>query len=244
MRQLVLDIRPGAPKQLERFIVGANAEVLHILQQWLTHPQAEPFVYLWGEPGCGKSHLLQALVPQRYYRCHKTMILEPDPDPLLALDDVHLLSPAGAFSLFHRFNERRDTEKRLLTTGPCPPAQLPLPAEVRTRLGWGLVLRLQGLDDLQKQQALQSHAAQLGAHLPEESARYILTHWSRDMTSLFELVQELDRWSVSVHRPVITIPLIRDALASLNPDIPTNPDTTSTVPLMSIDHQPDPKPHD
>ncbi len=223
MRQLVLDISPGAPKQLDQFVVGANAEVLHLLQQWLTQPHTEPFVYLWGEPGSGKSHLLQALVPHHYVCAHAALVLQPDPEPLLALDDVHCLSPAGATSLFHRFNERRESQHRLLTSGPCPPAQLPLAAEVRTRLGWGLVLRVHPLNDLQKQQALQSHAAQLGAHLPEESARYILTHWTRDMRSLFELIRELDRWSVSIHRPVLTIPLIRAALSALNPDSTNHP---------------------
>ncbi len=226
MRQLVLDLSPGAPKQLDRFIAGANEEVLHLLRQWLTQPQTEPFVYLWGEPGAGKSHLLQALVPHHYFRCDANLMLQPDPQPLLALDDVQLLSPAGAVALFHRFNERRDSQQRLLTSGPCPPAQLPLAAEVRTRLGWGLVLRVHALNDVQKQQALQSHAAQLGAHLPDDSARYILNHWTRDMTSLFELIQQLDRWSVSAHRPVITIPLIRAALCSLNPDRATQPIST------------------
>lgn len=226
MRQLVLDISPGAPKQLDQFVVGANGEVVHLLQQWRTQPHTEPFVYLWGEPGSGKSHLLQALVPHHYLRCDATLLLQPDPEPLLALDDVQALSPAGAIALFHRFNERRESHGRLLTSGPCPPAQLPLPAEVRTRLSWGLVLRIHPLNDLQKQQALQSHAARLGAHLPDDSARYILTHWTRDMRSLFELIRELDRWSVSIQRPVITIPLIRaacSALNALNPERTTQP---------------------
>ncbi len=217
MRQLILDITPGGPPRLEDFVTGRNAEVVQTLQQWVRGEGTERFVYLWGEPGAGKSHLLQALCPTRYVACAPDTRFLPDPDPLLLVDDVDRLSPEGAVSLFHRYNERRDEGGRLLVSGPCPPAQLALLPDLATRLGWGLVLRVHALDDPEKMAALQTRAAHMGVSLPQEAARYILTHWTRDTASLFALMQELNRWSLSAHRAIITIPLIRDALASLQP---------------------------
>jgi DnaA family protein len=217
MRQLILDIAPGEPPRLEDFVVGRNAEVLDTLQQWVRGACPERFVYLWGEPGAGKSHLLQALCPGRYVACTPDTRFLPDPDPLLLVDDVARLSPEGAVTLFHRYNERRDEGARLLASGPCPPGQLSLLPDLATRLGWGLVLRVHALDDTEKMAALQARAAHMGVSLPQEAARYILTHWTRDTASLFALMQELNRWSLSAHRAIITIPLIRDALASLQP---------------------------
>ena len=60
MRQLVLDIQPSGPPTLDDFVVGRNAEVLAALRQW-TKGMGERFIYLWGEPGAGKTHLLNAV---------------------------------------------------------------------------------------------------------------------------------------------------------------------------------------
>jgi len=217
MRQLILDIALGETPRLEDFVTGRNAEVLETLQQWVRGESTERFIYLWGEPGAGKSHLLQALCPAHYVACTPDTRFEPDSAPLLLVDDVERLSAEGAVTLFHRYNERRDEGGRLLASGPCPPSQLSLLPDLATRLGWGLVLRVHSLDDPEKMAALQARAAHMGVSLPQEAARYILTHWTRDTSSLFALMQELNRWSLSAHRAIITIPLIRDALASLQP---------------------------
>ena len=217
MRQLILDMAPGETPRLQDFVVGRNAEVLATLQQWVRGESPERFVYVWGEPGAGKSHLLQALCPARYVAAGPDTRFAPDPAPLLLVDDVERLCAAGAETLFHRYNERRDDGGRLLASGPCPPSQLSLLPDLATRLGWGLVLRVHALDDPEKMAALQARAAHMGVSLPQEAARYILTHWTRDTSSLFALMQELNRWSLSAHRAIITIPLIRDALASLQP---------------------------
>ena len=217
MRQLVLDIAPGEPPRLEDFVTGRNAEVIQALQHWVAGRAGERIVYLWGESGAGKTHLLRALAPDRYVVCNAGTRFEPDPHPLLLVDDVDRLSPEGAVSLFHRYNERREEGRRLLASGPCPPGQLALLPDLATRLGWGLVLRVHALADQEKITALETRAAQMGVRLAPEAGRYILTHWARDTGSLFALMQELNRWSLSTHRPMITVPLVREALASLQP---------------------------
>ncbi|MDE1941723.1 MAG: DnaA regulatory inactivator Hda [Betaproteobacteria bacterium] len=217
MRQLVLDITPGEPPRLEDFVTGRNAEVILALRQWAEGREGERFIYLWGSPGSGKTHLLRALALHRYVACTADTRFKPDPHPLLLVDDVDRLSPEGAESLFHRFNERRDEDARLLATGPCPPGQLALLPDLATRLGWGLVLRVHALEDHEKITALETRAAQMGVRLAPDASRYILTHWARDTGSLFSLMQELNRWSLSTHRPMITVPLVREALAALQP---------------------------
>ena len=64
MRQLLLDITADDAQTLNTFVTGNNQEVLQFLRQ-LTAPSAatapgDRFVYLWGQSGAGKSHLLQA----------------------------------------------------------------------------------------------------------------------------------------------------------------------------------------
>ncbi|HMM53277.1 MAG TPA: DnaA/Hda family protein, partial [Burkholderiaceae bacterium] len=63
MYQLPLDLHRVEPPSLDNFVVGRNGEVLAQLR--LLHAgatQGAPtMIYLWGEAGCGKTHLLQAL---------------------------------------------------------------------------------------------------------------------------------------------------------------------------------------
>ncbi|MGB6055839.1 MAG: DnaA/Hda family protein, partial [Burkholderiaceae bacterium] len=60
MRQLLLELDTGAPQTLDNFVAGRNRELAALLAQF-ADPTAAPrerFVYLWGEAGAGKTHLL------------------------------------------------------------------------------------------------------------------------------------------------------------------------------------------
>ncbi|HVE90236.1 MAG TPA: DnaA/Hda family protein, partial [Burkholderiaceae bacterium] len=59
-RQLTLDLVKPARPSLDNFVVGRNAEVVAVLRA-VAAGSGEQFVYLWGETGAGRSHLLQAL---------------------------------------------------------------------------------------------------------------------------------------------------------------------------------------
>ena len=62
MSQLLLDIAPDGQPTLDNFVVGRNLELLAALRHALAGDGSERSFYLWGEPGSGKSHLLQACV--------------------------------------------------------------------------------------------------------------------------------------------------------------------------------------
>ena len=88
--------------------------------------------------------------------------------------------------------------------------------DLRTRLGWDLVFRLEQLSDEERARALQSHASQRGLELSSEVVSWLLTHHERDMSRLTALVDALDRYSLARHR-AITLPLLKDLLASHQP---------------------------
>ena len=83
----------------------------------------------------------------------------------MALDDVDRLDGEGQIALFNLYNRLREGKGRLLTSGPCAPAQLPMRPDVVTRLGWGLIYQIHGLSDDEKVQALHAHAASRGFRL-------------------------------------------------------------------------------
>lgn len=204
MKQLLLDIQPPSPPTLNNFVVGRNAEALHSLQSLLQPESAqhaslgEHFVYLWGDTGSGKSHLLQAAA-----QVAKT--------PLVVVDDVQHLDEDAQIALFNTYNHLRAEGGMLIAAGNASPTQMGLRDDLATRLAWGLVYQLHPLTDEEKAQALRNHAQARGMKLPDEVIEYCLRYLRRDLSSLIATLDALDEWSLVAKKPV-TLPLLRQLL--------------------------------
>lgn len=217
MRQLILDIRPDAPPNFDNFLPGKNTEALAALARFAAGEGGEALIYVWGEAGCGKSHLLRACVASASASGKPARYIEPGaalPEELLglvAVDAAEALSPESQVALFNLINRAREGEGRVVVAGNRAPAQLPLRPDLTTRLGWGLVFALNGLDQAERTAALQARAAARGMRLPEEVVNHMLTHCRRDLPGLLATVDALDEYSLSRKRQV-TLPLLREML--------------------------------
>jgi len=219
MRQLAFELVAPADPTFGNFIAGRNAEAKQRLDALAQGISDEHYVYLWGLPGSGRSHLLKAthaaLVQQgrrsQYVACDAATQAMPDTQHLdcLVADDVERLPPAGQIALFNAFNALRERGAALVASGDAPAVQLPLRPDVITRLGWGLVYQLHALTDEEKTRALAEHAQQLGFRLEPGIADYLLRHVARDMGSLLATLRALDRYSLEAKRPV-TLALVRE----------------------------------
>lgn len=219
--QLLLDIAPPSPPTLDNFVAGRNAELLQILGNMLAGRERERFIYLWGGTGCGRSHLLQAVVEARAKKklnaklvsCNVNTVFDAnDQCDCVAVDDVDRLNPSAQIGLFNLYNHMRDEgHALLLVSGPTAPAQLSLREDLVTRLGWGLVYQVHELNDEEKALAMKSHAASRGFNLPQEVGDYLLRHGQRDLPSLMATLDALDRYSLANQRQV-TVPLLRELL--------------------------------
>lgn len=211
MQQLLLDIRPPAQPDLARFVAGRNVELMAQLRAMRDGTASERMVYVWGAPGSGKSYLLEAWA----HACEAGG-LGVDRSGLVAAqavvaDQVETWDDAQQRAGFAAYNSVREAGGVWLAAGNVAPADLPLMPELRTRLGWGLVFHLQGLDDAEKRAALAQHAETLGFRLDPQVADYLLSHTARDMQSLLQVLEALDRFSLETRRP-ITLPLLRQLL--------------------------------
>src|SRR5581483_10964024 len=85
--QLALNLRLRDGSSFENFYPGANVEALEAVRALLAGapPAGGPrLVYLWGEPGCGKTHLLEAAC--RVASAHGRALYFALGDPALAAD--------------------------------------------------------------------------------------------------------------------------------------------------------------
>src|SRR5438105_2547172 len=124
MRQLPLPISAAAQPGLDNYIAGANAEALERVRALASGELKEAIVYLWGEPGSGRTHLLRAAAGAN--------------PALVIADDVDTLEAAAQQALFLAINAAREGGPAVLAAGNAPPARLALREDLRTRLGWGL----------------------------------------------------------------------------------------------------------
>jgi DnaA-homolog protein len=203
MRQLPLPISAAAQPSLDNYVAGANAEALERVRALARGALKEAVVYLWGEPGSGRTHLLGAAARAN--------------PALVTADDVEALDAAAQQALFNAINAAREGGPAVLAAGEAPPAGLALREDLRTRLGWGLVYQLKPLTDADKALYLQTEAARRGLVLGDEVARYLLTHLPRDLGSLRAVLERLDQHALARQRP-LTLPLVREALSKPNDD--------------------------
>ena len=214
MSQLLLDITPDWWPTLDNFVVGGNQELLSGLRHALQAGSGERMFYVWGEPGCGKSHLLQAIIGAAQaveLRAVYARGSVPDACGVVAVDDVDKLSESAQIELFGLYNQVRDSGGMLLVSGTQAPPHLVVRKDLRTRLGWGLVYQLRALSDAEKSLALQQHAKNKGYRLPKEVTQYLLRHGRRDLPSLMAVLDALDAHSLSLHRPP-SVPLLKQIM--------------------------------
>ena len=224
--QLVLDILAAPEPTLDNFVPGPNSQALDCLR----HLAPGRAVYLWGPAGSGRSHLLRAtvgmtpgamLIDAGTDMTRLQRLLEGTLPPLVAIDDIQLLDDMRqsiVFALYNRWRESAATSHAasLVIAGDRAPLQMPLREDLRTRLGWDLVFRLELLADADKLAALRAHAASRALDVTPELFDWLLTRYARDMRRLTALLDALDRYSLATKRP-ITLPLLKTMLAKSPP---------------------------
>lgn len=228
-QQLILDLLLPPLPSLDNFIIGQNRAAVDALRHW----QAGRAIYLWGSAGSGRTHLLQAVAGEPHARyfgprdkpwaIKEIAVADAIQHRLIAIDNVEQLDDEGQAALFALYNRWREVAATrhgfaLVLAGDRSPLAMPLREDLRTRLGWDLVFRLELLSDADRAQALRARAKDRGLELAPEVVNWVLTHYDRDMNRLSALVDALDRYSLEKQR-AITLPLLKDLLAAGQPHL-------------------------
>lgn len=187
--------------------------------------RGERLIYFYGASGLGKTHLLHACCHAAgqqsvYLPLSDWQHLSPDVFPglenlpVVCLDDIHCIAGQAAWeeAFFHVFNRIRAREGILAVSAAGLPAVLGygLP-DLVSRLSGGIIFQLQPLPDDEKRDMLVMRAAIRGMVLPEEVARFILTHCPRHHSTLCAALDVLDRASLAAQRR-LTVPFVKSVL--------------------------------
>lgn len=226
--QLPLAVQLNDHATLADFCWKQNQLLQNTLLQMLSN-QGERFFYIWGTVGSGKSHILQACcqamsvqnysviyLPLRILKEWGPQVLDGvNQHHLVAIDDIEAVAGQVEWeeALFHLYNRIRDQASGVcMITSPLPVMDSSLNlADLRSRLTWGLVIQLHGLDDADKIDVLQSRAQKRGFKLSRQVCQYLLNHCVRNMHDLLQLLDQLDQASLAAQRK-ITIPFVKNTL--------------------------------
>ncbi|MDK4688172.1 DnaA regulatory inactivator Hda [Kingella negevensis] len=216
MNQQAFDFDEPAYPRFDKLLGTANAELIYILQQ-----EHDQFLYIWGEQGSGKSHILQAWVGQAVQAGYQAVYIDVGSTPLtdnvanadfIAIDQIEKLSTEEQATLFYIFNSFRNSHKgHLLLSAEVPPAKLQLREDLRTRMGFCLAYEVKSLSKEEKIDALTNMAKTRQLNIDPIIYQYLLEHWRQDLNSLIKMFNDLANYSITQGKP-ITLPLLRRLL--------------------------------
>jgi len=241
----------------EHFIIGKSNELAAAAAHAVAQAPGKVYnpLFIYGDTGLGKTHLMQAIAHEILLRKPETRITfigteqftnelvaaiqnrttadfrrrfrETD---LLLVDDVHFLKGKEAMQeeFFHTFNALYEGGRQIVITSDRPPSEIPgLEARLVSRFQWGMVADIE-LPDLEHRIAILRQKAQLD-HLeltiPEEVVRFIAENVRSSVRELEGSIIKLLAFASLKHRE-ITVDVARDALRDkLKPADGAAPDT-------------------
>ncbi len=228
--QLPLKFEFQSTQNFISFYPGINAEIISHLQTFAVLSN-EQQIYLWGDPGTGKSHLLKACCLEADHHRRKPFYLNfslnnPLPDPeilgglenfdIVCLDNIDRIggNPLWEHAFFNFYNQHRDNDNQLLLAASCPPKfltfQLP---DLKSRMSWGLTLKLHTLEDEQIIKAMNYKAATMGFSIPSHVGRFLQSHYQRDLPGQWQLLERIDRATLAAKRK-LTIPFLKQIMSN------------------------------
>lgn len=233
--QLSLPIHQVDEETFENFNTENSLLLLDSLHQNFADVR-QPFFYIWGGKSCGKSHLLKAinnhyLIQQQsasYIPLSKAHYFSPcvldnaEQLDVICLDDLQAVvgDEEWELAIFNLFNQIREQQglfsqgkkTLLIVAADRPPHQLAIQLpDLRSRLTWGEVYRLDELNDQQKKDILQQNAHRKGLELSDDVVHFLLKRLDRDLNLLLEKLDRLDRASLQAQRK-LTIPFVKEIL--------------------------------
>ena len=226
-QQLPLQFEFRANQTFDDFFPGNNQEIINHLKNCVDG-SGESFLFLWGKPGQGKSHLLQASCQRAHTRNLRSFYFDLAtaklPDPLIlsgltacelvCLDNVEAVAGNSDWeqAFFNFFNEQRDQNHQLILSAACSPLALNIQLpDLKTRLNWGLTLKLKPFSDADKIALLIFKADQMGFEITPQTGSFLISHYDRNPESLWALLDKLNLETLAAKRK-LTVPFLKHIL--------------------------------
>jgi DnaA family protein len=226
LSQLALPLQLQDHAVFESFWPAGNDTLVAYLNE-ICRNAASPGCWVWGAAATGKTHLLQAVCERSgdsSVYLPLALFVEAGPEVLrglehrqfICLDDIGTISGDSRWEwgLFELCNQVQDSGGILVISANANARKCGFDLkDLESRFTRLPAFHLRPLADADRVKALQLRAKLRGLDLPGETANYLLTRRARDMTSLYALLDKLDREALKAQRR-LTIPFVKTVLES------------------------------
>ena len=206
---------PGTEEYtFERFVVGASNKFAHAAAQAVAERPAQTYnpLFIYGESGLGKTHLLYAIAHKIHqnHPDYRIVYIKGDsftneliqairegrnPEfrekyrsaDVFLMDDVQFIAGRESTQeeMFHTFNTLYEAGRQIVFTADRPPKEmLRLDDRLRTRFEWGLLVDVAPPDFETRLAIVKNKAALLGMELPDKISAYIAENVTANVRQL------------------------------------------------------------
>jgi DnaA-homolog protein len=228
--QLPLALRYPPDQRFDTFVPGESDTVAPVRATAGGETPAGGSLCIVGAAGSGKTHLLLAACAAAEARGGRTAYLPLASarrrmrdavealhvNDLVALDGLEAVAGerGDEVALFDLHNRMRDAGGTVLYAAREAPDALPLALpDLRSRLQQGVRIALPVLDDAGRREVLRLRATRRGLQVDEAALDWLLRRVDRDLGSLTQLFDRLDRAALAAQRR-ITVPFLHQFFGS------------------------------
>jgi|TARA_B100001758_G_scaffold66030_2_gene55165 DnaA family protein len=215
-------------RDFDSFFQGENKDLLYFLNTMIK-TKSNNSIYIWGPQGTGKTHLLQAAckkanemdwhvtyIPLEQYRDFSIDILDGlGKLDLVCIDDLEFIIDNIEWQqrVTLLFNEIRDNKNSIIISSKISPNNIKIDLDdLKSRLVWGHVFKIKAADDELKIKILKKEANERSFNLNDDVVEFLIRRSNRDLTSLIEILDEIDRSSLAAKRK-ITVPFVKELIS-------------------------------
>ena len=220
MNQLGLPITLDSKMLLENLV--GNQQILDFINQ-LYFQDRSAEIYVYGETGKGKTHLLQGAISRALAKKKNGMYIdcnEPMPEHVIdyidqldwiGIDNINQIDSQQQHLFFDLYNRAKLAKVSMLVSGPTPPSSLSIMKDLKTRLGLATVFELEELNDDLTKEVLKNQMNERNLTIETKVYEYLFKHYSRNLNILISSINLLDRASLQ-SKQGITIPFVKKTL--------------------------------
>ncbi|WP_190819815.1 chromosomal replication initiator protein DnaA [Saccharopolyspora pogona] len=257
--------RLNAKYTFDTFVIGSSNRFAHAAAVAAAEAPARAYnpLFIWGESGLGKTHLLHAVghYAQRLFPGMRVRYVSTeeftndfinslrddrqvafqrryrDVDVLL-VDDIQFLEGKEGTQeeFFHTFNTLHNSNKQIVVSSDRPPKGLrTLEDRLRTRFEWGLITDIQPPELETRIAILRKKAAQDRMNAPADVLEFIASRIERNIRELEGALIRVTAFA-SLNRQPVDLQLAEIVLRDLIPDSQTPEITPPTIMAVTADY--------
>lgn len=198
----------------ENFVVGPGSQLAHAACIAVGNAPAQAYnpLFLYGNTGLGKTHLMHAIAHQVLRNKHEANVVYISTEKftnefitaiqentlvafrkryrnvdVLLVDDIHFLSGKERIQeeFFHTFNELFESGKQIVLASDRPAAEIAkLESRLLSRFQWGLVADIQAPDLETRVAILSKKATAMALEIPQKVIEFVAERVSRNVRRL------------------------------------------------------------